>query len=202
MGIYEDRILPRVIDKVMDNEGVERWRRRALDGVSGEVLEIGFGSGLNMAVYGDTVRKVYAVDPALLGRELAADRVAASGIEVDYVGLDGQSIDLPDDSADTAVSTFTLCTIPDPVRAVAEVRRILRPGGRFHFVEHGEAPDEDVVRWQRRIDKVWKYVAGGCHVGRDIVAIIEAGGFSIESSSLEYADGPRTHSAFYVGTAV
>jgi ubiquinone/menaquinone biosynthesis C-methylase UbiE len=201
MGIYEDKVLPRVIDKVMDNEGVERWRNRALEGVHGDVLEIGFGSGLNMKLYPAEVTRVFAVDPAVLGQEMARPRVEASGIPVDYVGLDGQNIDLPDDSVDSAVSTFTLCTIPDPVKAVEEVRRILKPGGTFHFVEHGEAPDERVVKWQKRVDYVWKYIAGGCHVGRDMIKIVQAGGFKLESSAREYADGPKTHSAFYVGRA-
>lgn len=201
MGLYERQVLPRVIDKLCGAKDMTVLRRHAVEGLHGTVLEIGFGSGLNVPVYPPEVTHVYAVDPATVGRKLAAKRLAASPVHVEFVGLDGQSIPLPDASCDSALSTYTLCTIPDPARALAEVRRVLKPGGTFHFVEHGIAPDPEVVVKQRRIEPVNKRLAGGCHLTRDHWSLVEAAGFTLDRREAEYGKGPRPYSFHYTGTA-
>lgn len=201
MGFYEQQVLPRLVDKMCGAGDMARWRAKATEGLAGTVVELGFGSGLNVPVYPPEVTKVFAVEPATVARRLAAPRIAASTTEVEHVGLDGEALPLDDDSCDAALSTFTLCTIPDVERAVAEVARVLKPGGRFHFLEHGLAPDEGVARWQRRIEPVQKKVAGGCHLTRDVVGLLEAEGFTVDVRSQRYAKGPKPWSYFTVGTA-
>lgn len=201
MGFYRHHVLPRLVDLACGTPEMKRFRAEALTGLSGTVVEIGFGSGLNVPVYPDEVEKVYAVEPALTARKLAADRIAASPVEVEHVGLDGQSIPLPDDSCDSALSTFTLCTIPDVERALAELRRVLRPGGTFHFLEHGLAPDASVASWQRRIEPFQKRIADGCHLTRDPAALVAGAGFDLESVATRYASGPRPWSWMTLGVA-
>lgn len=194
-------MLPRLIDKLLDNDDVRALRRQATAGLAGTVLEIGFGSGLNVELYPAEVTKVLAVDPAVVGRRLAAPRVARAALTVDYIGLDGQRLPLADESVDGALSTFTLCTIPDAARALREVHRVLRPGGRFHFVEHGLAPDGNVVAWQRRIEPVNRRVAGGCHLTRRHDELLTQAGFAIESLTKEYGHGPKPYTFHYIGVA-
>ena len=201
MGIYADQVLPRLIDKLCGTKDMTVLRERAVAGLHGTVLEIGFGSGLNIPVYPPEVTLVYAVDPATVGRKLAAKRIAASPVRVEFVGLDGQQVALPNESCDSALSTYTLCTIPDPARALAEVRRILKPGGTFHFVEHGLAPDADVVRKQRRIEPVNRRLAGGCHLTRDHWALLDDAGFVLDHKVAEYGKGPKAYAFHYLGTA-
>jgi ubiquinone/menaquinone biosynthesis C-methylase UbiE len=179
-----------------------RWRRKATEGLAGTVVELGFGSGLNVPEYPPEVERVLAVEPSELAGKLAAPRLAASPVAVEHVGLDGATLPLDDASVDAALCTFTLCTIPDVAAALAEVHRVLRPGGRFHFLEHGLAPDPGVVRWQRRIEPVQKKVAGGCHLTRDPVALVEAAGLAVERQEARYAKGPKPWSFFTVGVAV
>ena len=203
MGYYRERILPRIIDKVCGLESARPLRQRACDGLVGEVVEIGFGSGLNVPFYPDSVTRVAAVEPADLGWNLAAQRVAASTVPIDRAGLDGQSLPFADDSYDSALSTWSLCTIPDPVAALREVRRVLKPNGRLHFLEHGLAPDESVQRWQRRIEPVWKPVAGGCHLTRRIRDLLVEAGFEVESVDVFYEEGsPKFAGADSLGVAV
>jgi ubiquinone/menaquinone biosynthesis C-methylase UbiE len=202
VGIYERHVLPRIIDKLCGASAVDALRRQAIDGLHGRVVEIGFGSGLNVPLYPPEVSEVLAVDPATLGRKLAAERVAASPVPVRYVGLDGQVLPLADDSCDAALSTFTLCTIPDASAALAEVRRVLVPGGRFHFCEHGLAPDEKVRRTQRRVEPINRRLAGGCHLTRDIRALIEGAGFTIERCESMYGEGPKPYSYHSIGVAI
>jgi ubiquinone/menaquinone biosynthesis C-methylase UbiE len=201
MGIYADQVLPRLIDKLCGAKDMVVLRERAVEGLHGEVLEIGFGSGLNIPVYPPEVARVRAVDPAVLGRKLAAKRIAATNVPIDFVGLDGQQIALPDASCDTALSTYTLCTIPDPTRALAEVFRILKPGGSFHFVEHGLAPDADIVRKQRRFEPINKRFAGGCHLTREHWSLLENAGFVLDRRTAEYGKGPKAFAFHYIGTA-
>lgn len=202
MSFYRQQLLPRLVDRACGSAGYDRWRREVTAGLSGTVVEIGFGSGLNMPAYPAAVTRVWAVEPASLGRKLAAARIADSHVHVEHVGLHGEALPLEDDSCDGALSTFTLCTIPDVERALAEVRRVLRPGGRFHFLEHGLAPDVDVARWQHRLEPMQKRVADGCHLTRDPVALVEAAGFQIESVQQRYAKGPRPWTYFTRGEAV
>lgn len=202
MGFYRERILPHLVDRACGTKGFERWRGRVTDGLSGTVVEVGFGSGLNMPHYPPEVELVYAVEPASMSRRLAEARVAASHVRVEHVGLQGESIPLEDDSCDGALSTFTLCTIPDVDRALAELRRVLRPGGRFHFLEHGRAPDDSVYRWQRRLEPAQKRFADGCHLTRDPVELVDAAGFRIERSESRYARGPKPWTYLTEGFAI
>jgi len=202
MGMYEQKILPRLVDKACGTKSVGRWRERALEGLSGTVVEPGFGSGTNLPFYPAEVTKVFALDPAIIGRKLAADRLAASPIDVEFVGLDGQEIPLDDDSCDAGVLTFTLCTIPEPLTALAELRRVIKPGGALHFVEHGLADTASMQKWQYRIDPVQKRLFGGCHVSRDHGSLMEQAGFEIDWVERDYADGPKAWSFFHIGRAI
>ncbi len=185
----------------MRGPSISAWRRRCLAGAHGVVVEPGFGSGLNVPVLPPAVTKIYAVDPATVGRRLAAERIAASGVEVEFVGLDGEHIPLGDDTCDAGLLTFTLCTIPDPMRALGELRRIIKPGGTLHFVEHGDAPDERVRRWQRRVAPIQKTVAAGCHLNRPIIELITAAGFEIEWTEASYHGRPKVGTYFTAGVA-
>jgi ubiquinone/menaquinone biosynthesis C-methylase UbiE len=180
MGVYADQVLPRIQDKVMDRKVARPIRSRVCSGLHGDVVEIGFGSGLNVAYYPAEIGGVWAVEPSLVCMGLARKRIDASSVEVAAAGLDGQDLDLPSERFDAALSTWTLCTIPDVDRALSEVRRVLKPGGSFHFVEHGRAPDRDVVRWQKRIEPFNKRFAGGCHLTRRIVELVTDAGFVVE----------------------
>ena len=203
MGIYVDQLLPRIINVACGTKTTRPIRDRACAGLHGQVLEIGFGSGLNVPHYPATVTGVAAVEPADLGWKLARKRLAASAVPVQRTGLDGQSIPLDDDSCDTALSTWTLCTIPDAARALQEVRRVLKPGGTFHFVEHGLAPDEKVQRLQHRLEPVQKRIFGGCHLTRRIPDLLTAAGFTMVEQDVFYEDGaPKFLAADTLGVAV
>lgn len=173
----------------------------ALEGLSGVVVEPGFGSGLNLDHYPDEVTKVYAIDPATLGQKLAAKRLARSSVDVEFVGLDGQELPLEDNSCDGAVLTFTLCTIPDPLQALGELRRVLRPGGALHLLEHGLAVDESVRKWQHRIEPTQKVIFDGCHLTRDHEALMIEAGFEIEAMEKFYGDRLKPLSYLYLGRA-
>ncbi len=202
MSVWGDRILPRLVDRTMRGPDFDTLRERATRGLKGVVLEVGFGSGLNLRHYPRDVKRILAVDPALLGRKLAAERLARSPIEVEFVGLDGEALPLDDASVDSVLSTWTLCTIPDAGRALSEMRRVLRPGGAFHFVEHGLSPDAGVARWQQRLNGVWKSVSGGCYINRPIDRLVRDAGFELGEVSNHYAPGPRTHAYMYEGRAL
>lgn len=202
MGVYRERILPHLVDKACGSAELARWRARVTEGLAGTVVEIGFGSGLNVPVYPPEVTEVFAVEPALVARRLAEGRVAASPVRIVHVGLDGQSLPLDDQSCDAALSTFTLCTIPDPAVALAELRRVLRPGGRLHFLEHGLAPDARVAAWQHRIEPLQRKLADGCHLTRDPVALVNAAGFAVERHESRYASGPKPWTWMTEGFAV
>jgi SAM-dependent methyltransferase len=176
-------------------------RKRVCAGLAGSVVEIGFGSGLNVPFYPAAVSAVAAVEPSDLGVKLASARLAASRVPVTRSGLDGQSLPFGDDSFDAALSTWTLCTVPDTAAALSELRRVLRPGGRLHFLEHGLAPDEPVRRWQRRLDPVQRRIAGGCHFTRPIVDLLTGAGFVISELDVFYEPGPKFASADSLGIA-
>jgi ubiquinone/menaquinone biosynthesis C-methylase UbiE len=181
-----------------------RRRKHITEGLHGEVVEIGFGSGLNVPSYPEAVSTVYAVEPSLVARELAAERIVESPVDVRLVGLDGQSLPLGDASVDAALSTFTLCTIPDVERALREVRRVLKPGGTFHFLEHGLSPDPAVEKWQHRLDGVQQKVAGGCHLDRPIDELIRDAGLEVTRLDHDELAGPkfmRPWSYLYEGVA-
>ena len=202
MAFYRDQVFPRLMNMACNTKQTRQIRAEVCESLSGEVLEIGFGTGLNLPHLPASVTRLLAVDPLESGRQLAADRLAASSVAVDFVGSDGQSLELDDNIADAALSTWTLCSIPDPVAAVREVGRVLRPGGVFHFVEHGRAPDTKVRKWQDRLNGVQRRVACGCNLNRDIPAIIEDGGMTVTSLDTFYAKGdPRFLGSTFQGTA-
>jgi ubiquinone/menaquinone biosynthesis C-methylase UbiE len=202
MGYYTERVLPHIINQACGMKASNPYRERVASGLHGEVVEIGFGTGLNVPFYPSAVQHVAAVEPADVGWKIATKRVAASPVAIERSGLDGQHLPFEDDSFDTALSTWTMCTIPDVAGALAEVRRVLRPGGTLHFVEHGLAPDAGVARWQHRLEPVQKKLFGGCHLTREIPALIEAAGFTIKELDQFYEDGaPRIFGADSLGVA-
>ena len=202
MGFYREQILPRVVDKALGNAEVRKWRERTVSGLAGEIVEIGFGSGLNIPVYTDEITSVHAIDPAVVGRKLAQKRLDASPVKVLFEGLDGEALPLDDGSVDGALCTFTLCTVPNPERAITEIHRVLRPGGRFHFLEHGLAPDPSVAKWQHRLDPIQRRLFDGCHLSRDSSALVAAGGFDVVEIEQQYAKGPKPFSYFTRAAAV
>ena len=203
MRFYDEQVLPRVINVACGGRTAQKLRRRVCHGLAGRVVEIGFGSGLNVPFYPVEVTEVAAVEPSDVGWRLAQKRVAASHVPVQRSGLDGQSLPLADDSFDTALSTWTVCTIPDPAAALLEVRRVLKPGGTLHFIEHGLAPDDRVRRWQRRLEPVQKRLAGGCHLTRPVVDLLRGAGFTIIELDVFYeAIAPKSLGAASLGVAV
>ncbi|WP_232715600.1 class I SAM-dependent methyltransferase [Gordonia metallireducens] len=202
MGFYGDRIVPHLVEMTCGMSALTPLRQRACAPLSGRVLEVGFGSGLNVGVYPGTLTEVAAVEPSDVGWRMAADRVAGSTVPIERSGLDGQKLPFDDESFDAALSTFTLCTIPDLGAALAEIRRVLRPGGTLAFLEHGLAPDEKVRTWQRRLEPIQKRVAGGCHLTRDVRAELTAAGFALGTVDSFYQPGvPKPHGALSLGTA-
>ncbi|WP_341256885.1 class I SAM-dependent methyltransferase [Gordonia malaquae] len=202
MGFYSERVLPRIITKTCGMPAMDKLRRATCEPLSGHVVEIGFGSGFNVGQYPDSVRRVSAIEPSDGGWALAHDRVASSSIPIDRAGLDGQRLPFDDDTFDSALSTFTLCTIPDLASALAELRRVVRPGGVFAFLEHGTAPDDGVRRWQRRLEPVQKKLGGGCHLTRDIPSAIADAGWDITTVDAFYAKAsPKPFGAFVIGAA-
>ena len=203
MGIYGDHVLPRIVNCACGLKTADPLRQRVCEGLEGDVVEIGFGSGLNVPFYPEGVSRVAAVEPADVGWKLAEKRLEASSSPVERSGLDGQSLPFEDNSYDSALATWTLCTIPDVATALREVRRVLKPGGTLHFVEHGLAPDEKVRRWQHRLEPVQKRLFGGCHLTRPIVQLLTTAGFTIADVDVFYEDGaPKFLGADSLGRAV
>ena len=203
MGIYGEQVLPRIINLACGMKATDPLRRRVCAGLYGKVLEVGFGSGLNVPFYPATVTGVAAIEPAEVGWKLARNRIAASTVPVQRFGSGGQSLPLADDSYDVALTTWTLCTIPDVAAALRELRRVLKPGGSLHFVEHGLAPDEHVRRWQHRLEPIQKRVFGGCHLTRPVVALLKDAGFTITELDVFYEQGtPKPMGADSLGIAV
>ena len=202
MSFYRNQVLPRFQDKAMDRKDLREIRDRVCSGLTGDVVEIGFGTGLNSPHYPAEVVKVAAVEPSALCVRIAQPRIAATTAEVKLAGLTGEALDLPSEEFDAALSTWTLCTIPKVDAALAEIRRVLKPGGKFHFVEHGHAPDARVARWQKRFEPPWKRVAGGCHVTRPIPELIEGAGFHMEALETYYMKGePKIFGYTFEGIA-
>ena len=203
MGFYGTHLLPRIVDKACGISSNRRHRERVCAGLAGDVVEIGFGSGSNVGIYPAAVRRVVAVEPSDVAWKLARSRVEASSVPIDRVGLDAQRLPLADDTFDAAVSTWTLCTIPDPLAALRELRRVLKPGGRLHFIEHGLAPDAAVQRWQHRLNGMQRRLAGGCNLDRPIADLLASGGFTITEVEVFYDKGaPKFLAAESLGVAV
>lgn len=203
MGFYGERVLPHIIDAACGTKSSQPLRQRVCEGLGGDVVEVGFGTGLNVPFYPADVTQVAAIEPADLAWKLADKRLSASMVPVRRAGLDGQSLPFEDDSFDAALSTWTLCTIPDATTALAEVRRVLKPGATLHFVEHGLAPDEKVRRMQRRMEPLNKRVFGGCHLTRPVVDLLTGAGFRIKELDVFYEEGaPKFAGADSLGVAV
>ena len=201
MGLYTERVLPRLIDKMCGSAGMVRWRERTTAGLEGQIVEIGFGTGLNLAHLPAGVTGVYAVEPSATALRLARRRTPDFNSLVTHAGLDGGSLALGDESCDGALCTFTLCTVADPPRVLSEIHRVLRPGARLHFLEHGLAPDESTRRWQRRLEPWQRRLADGCSLSRDPLTMITDAGFSVEVVRRRYAKGPKPWSYFTLGYA-
>ena len=202
MGLYDRHILPHLIDFACGMGAVMKARSQLVPQARGRVLEIGIGSGLNLSFYDpQRVEVVVGVDPSAEMQALARERAARCQVPVEMIALELGQIQAADASFDDIVCTFTLCTIPDAIAALREMRRVLKPGGRLLFCEHGLAPDLPVVRWQKRLTPLWKPLAGGCHLDRDIHALIEAGGFHIRQLETGYLKGPRPMTHVYRGWA-
>jgi ubiquinone/menaquinone biosynthesis C-methylase UbiE len=197
MGFYENHILPRMIDLACSAGPILKQRAKVVPMAEGRVLEVGMGSAINIPFYdADRIEMVWGLEPSEGMRRKAAPRIANAPFPIEWLGLPGEEIPLEDNSADTVLLTFTLCTIPDFAKALDQMRRVLKPGGRLLFAEHGEAPDENVRKWQNRVNPIWKRIAGGCHVNRPIPKLIEDGGFKIDNVESMYLPGSPKFAAF------
>lgn len=202
MGWYDERILPHLINLACSTKPTRKQRAKVVPLARGDVLEIGIGSGLNLPYYDKAkVRKVWGLEPSGGMRELAQKNVCESGLDFEFLDLPGEEIPLDEDSVDTVLVTYTLCTIEDTARALAGMRRVLKPGGHLLFAEHGEAADENVRRWQSRLNPAWRRVAGGCNMNRDIPRLITDAGFKLDVDERMYIPGPRVLSYNYWGSA-
>jgi ubiquinone/menaquinone biosynthesis C-methylase UbiE len=201
MGFYDNRILPHVINLAMSNRELLPYRERVLSSARGRVVEIGIGSGLNLPFYGPQVEEIVGLDP--VPRLIAMAQVAAgrSKTRVTFITGSAEAIPIDAHSVDTVVTTWTLCSIPNAVGALREMRRVLKPGGQLLFVEHGLAPEEGVRKWQNRLTPLWKRIGGGCHLNRPIGALIESAGFGITRLDTGYMKGPRPMTFLYEGCA-
>jgi ubiquinone/menaquinone biosynthesis C-methylase UbiE len=202
VGFYGDRIVPQLVNWGMRSRQLQPYRERVISAAKGRVLEVGMGSGLNLALYPQQVSEIVGLEPAhrLIG--MAREAAERAGLKVPLIEGAAESIPLQRNSIDTVVTTWTLCTVSDPVGALLEMRRVLKPGGQLLFVEHGLAPEEKIRRWQNRLDPVWKRIAGGCHLDRPIRELIEKAGFQIAQLEMGYTEGPRVMAFFYQGVAV
>jgi SAM-dependent methyltransferase len=201
MGVYNDQVLPRLTNRLLGTKEFGKVRREACDGLRGHVVELGFGSGLNLPYLPDLVTGVWAVEPSGTATGLAAKRIAASRVPVHIAGSDGERVESADASFDAALSTMTLCTIPDAAVALTELRRVLKPGAQFHFAEHGHSPDDKVAHIQERFNPLQMRFAGGCHLNRDIAALIGEAGLKIEHLRTFYLKGPKAWGYMHVGRA-
>jgi len=200
---YEERLLPHLINYACSVSPARKQRQKIVPEATGVVLEIGFGSGLNVPFYdASKIRKIWALEPSEGMRQKAQPAVDDTSLDIEFIDLPGEQIPLDDNSVDTVLMTYTLCTIPDTGAALQGMRRVLKPGGRLLFCEHGRAPDANVVRWQDRLNPAWSKVAGGCQMNRDIPVLIKAGGFDIETDERMYIPGARVLSYNYWGSAV
>ena len=203
MGFYEKHVLPHVINCACGSKPISYQRKKVVPLAEGKVLEIGIGTGLNLPYYDAAkVEKVIGLDPSETSWKLAGERARELSFPVEFIGLPGEQIPLDDRSVDTVLVTFSLCTIPDPVKALHGMRRVLKPGGKLIFCEHGAAPDADVLKWQNRVNPFWRTLFGGCNLNRRIPEVVEAGGFRIaDLQSMYLPSTPRIAGFNYWGVA-
>jgi ubiquinone/menaquinone biosynthesis C-methylase UbiE len=202
MSLYERWVLPRLIDLAMRQDTIQKYRRALVPAARGRVLEVGVGSGLNLPLYAPGVSEVIGLDPSERLLDMARRRAATAGVPVSLTQGTATAMPVDDGSIDTVVMTWTLCSIPDPMAALREMRRVLKPGGSLLFVEHGLAPEPGVARWQHRITPVWRRCAGGCHLDRKIDDLVRAAGFALPELKTGYGDGPRPMTYMYEGRAL
>jgi ubiquinone/menaquinone biosynthesis C-methylase UbiE len=201
VSFYQDRVVPWILHLSMGQSVLVPYRRRVTSEAKGRVLEVGFGSGLNLPFYGSDTRQVVGLEPSTTLLSIARKSNASASTPADLLDGSAEAIPLGDHSVDTVVSTWTLCSIPDVTRALEEIRRVLRPEGRLLFVEHGRSPDAAVRRWQDRLNPIWKPLAGGCNLNRPISELIERSGFQIERVDTGYGRGPKPLAFMYEGAA-
>ena len=202
MALYSKYILPKVVHFACSLKPNMRQREKVVPLARGRVLEIGIGSGLNLPYYDATrVTRLWGLDPSLEMKRMAEEAARSMSFDVEFIGLPGEEIPLEDNSVDTVLITYTLCTIPETEPALRGMARVLKPGGELIFCEHGRAPDESVRRWQDRMNPIWKRLGGGCHLNRAIPDLIEQGGFRIKGMETMYVPGWRPASFNYWGTA-
>jgi ubiquinone/menaquinone biosynthesis C-methylase UbiE len=202
MGFYAKHVLPRLIELAMKNKEMARLRSAWIPQARGDVLEVGIGSGLNLAFYSSEVRRVYGVDPSIELQRIARERAATIPFHVEFLSQSVEtSLSLGNGSIDTAVLTWTLCSIAKPAKALHEIRRVLSPSGRLVFVEHGRAPDPRVAVWQDRLTPAWKRIGGGCHLNRKVDEMIRAAGFQMIDLETTYLPGPKAMTYTYQGIA-
>lgn len=202
MNLYDRYLLPYVIDLACGIKPVQRQRAKIVPRAHGRVLEIGVGTGRNLPFYDRyKVEHLSALDPATQMHPKAEKRCVETGMQVELLTLSAEEIPMPDNTFDSVVCTFTLCTIPDPVKALREMCRVLKAEGRLYYCEHGAAPDESVLRWQNRLNSMWGHIAGGCNLNRDIPALLIAGGFKVQEMERMYLPGPKLLTYNYWGVA-
>ena len=202
MGLYATYVFPAILDWVMRQEPIRRQREKVVPRAHGEVLEVGVGSGLNLPHYDRArVTRLYALDPSLELQRLARQRAEAAGLPIEFIPVSSEKIPLPDASADSIVITYTMCSIPDVGAALTEMHRVLRPGGTLLFSEHGRAPDAGVVRWQDRLNPLWRRLSGGCNLNRAVPDLLHTAGFDLPELESLYLPGPRPMTFTYWGTA-
>lgn len=203
MTLYERYVLPRLLDFACGIRPVRRQRDKIVPLARGEVLEVGIGTGLNLGHYRpEQIKRLWGLDPATQMNGHIKRRLASTGLDLELMTLSAEKIPVEDDRFDTVVLTYTLCSIADPVAALREMKRTLRPGGRLLFCEHGLAPEASVARWQRRLTPAWRRIAGDCHMDRDIPALLNAAGFETPDLQQGYIRGPRVLTYNYWGEAV
>jgi ubiquinone/menaquinone biosynthesis C-methylase UbiE len=198
---YDRWVLPPILDLVMRQHQLQKYRREVVTAANGRVLEVGVGSGLNFSHYGKQVEIVFGIDPSRHLLTIARRRAIAAGVIAEFVQGSAAAIPLADDAVDTVVMTWTLCSIADPFVALREIRRVLKPGGKLLFVEHGLSPEPRIERWQYRLTPIWCHVAGGCHLDRKMDDLIRSAGFDMTVLRTEYAHGPRPMTYMYLGCA-
>jgi len=201
MSLYQRYVIPRLTHLAMRQNQLRPFRQRVIDAAEGRVLEIGIGSGLNFPLYRDTVKSVIGLEPSPELLRMARPRAAAAAVPITLLDASAEMIPIDSASIDTVITTWTLCTIPNAPVALAEMRRVLKPGGALLFVEHGRAPEPGVARWQDRLDPLWSRLAGGCHLNRKMDDLISGSGFRIEALENARIPGPRTHTYLYQGRA-
>ncbi len=187
MKIYENYVLPNLINMACSSKPVLRQRNKVVPLAEGRVLEVGFGSGLNLPYYNpDKIDFIWGLEPSEGMRKKAQKNLKQSSLNIKWLDLPGEEIPLDNDSVDTILLTYTLCTIPDWQTALIQMKRVLKPGGKLLFCEHGEAPDEAVKKWQQRVNPYWKTMAGGCNLNRPIPLCLEQAGFKIQEMNTMY----------------